>query len=202
MTPKDLAHNAISRARNSTLNDLERLEFIYELPTMNTNTDLVDSFLEHCFYNLASLINVYRKGSNARLERKIIKGNDRFYLVTQDPSHLFYMNNFSAVKLHSIPDDFDEILSEFSIALKERNAIVEEIISEYWVTRKAGDIARTTIDILLKDVLAKSEYKLRIFCGNDSQWRCILQSDMKEKCITFFSTPDKIFDDIRRIVGE
>lgn len=202
MTQKDLAHKAITRARNSTLNYLERLEFIYDLPTMNTNTDLVDSFLEHCFYNLASLINAYRKGQNGEPNRKIIRGDDKFYLVTEGSSHLFYMNSFSAVKLHSIPDDIDEILFEFSEALKVRNAIVEEIISEYWVTRKAGDIARTTIDILLKDVLANYGYKLRIFCGNDRQWRCILQSDMKKECITFFSSPDKILDDIRRLVNE
>ena len=61
MTPKEIVKLAISRARSTISNDLERLEFIYAHPRMNVDEVLVDDFVEYSFKNLVELINKYRK---------------------------------------------------------------------------------------------------------------------------------------------
>ena len=202
MMPKELVRLAISRAMSIISNDLERLEFIYEHPIVNVSEVLVDDFVEYSFKNLVALINTYRKGHKGESNRKITHGDDRFYLVSGGSRHFFYMNDYSGVRINWIPYDLDEILCEFANGLINRSDILENFVSEYWIARKAGDIAKTTIDLLLKDVLDNSGYRLRIACGSEGYWKCILQSNSQEDSIAFFSSPEKIIEDISRILSK
>ena len=99
-----------------------------------------------------------------------------------------------------IPNDIDEILEAFSKELNNRFSLVEKVLTDYNTGRKAGEIAKATVETLVKDQLKESGFKLRVRCRNDGSWSCVLNSEIKEKSISFLSDAMSITDDIKRIL--
>ena len=201
MTPHELVQLTISRAKEDLHRELARLEFIYWRPAEVVDEGLVECFLDFCCKHLATLCLTYRKRHKGISNRKVVIGDDRFYFERLRGEHLFLMNHLEPIYLRWIPNDIDVILIEFSAALHERNSLVEDVLTSYKIERKAGEIAKTTIGILLGDELTKSGYALRVLCSNDGSWDCILHSEDQQKSIAFISTPQTIKDDVIRIIS-
>lgn len=202
MTPRELAHIAVKRAEVDLLYDLQKLEFIFEHPALNADQNLVNCFTEFALDRLRDICSQYRKGHIGETDRKILVGNDRFYVIKDGPRHILMMNTLKPVMLRWIPEDMDEILAEFADQLSCRWDMVEDIVSDYWVRRKAGDMAKTTVDVMLKHLLEEKTFGLMIICRRDGSWGCTLHSEEKQKSISFISGPRTIYDDVRRLINE
>jgi hypothetical protein len=200
MSPKEMAQIATSKAKADLCNELERLEFIYERPVHIIDDELIESFVMLCIGNLIKLCSRYRKYHTGASNRKILIGGDRYYFAKVANGHLFSINDFESMILRWIPNDIDEILEAFSKELNNRFSLVEKVLTDYNTGRKAGEIAKATVDTLVKDQLKESGFKLRVICRNDGSWNCVLHSEIKEKSISFISDAMSITDDIKRIL--
>lgn len=202
MTPEELANIAIRRAGADLFHDLKKLEFIYEHPVLKVDQDLVKCFTKFAFKRLHDLCSQHRKGHIGKTDRKIVIGEDVFYISRDGTRHILAMNPHEPAPLRWVPEDLDEILVEFSERLSTRWHIVEDIVSEYRVKRKAGEIAKITVGIVLKDLFVDNLFELMIICRPDDSWWCILHSEEKKKNISFVSGPKTIYDDVRRLIDE
>lgn len=202
MTPKEIAHIAISRARNDFWKHLERLEFIREQPLKNADEGTIDYFKDQAFRSLISLCKQQRKGAQGITNRKVIIGDNRFYVVEGIRGNVISMNDSEPIAIRWIPDDLDEILLEFSSGLSDLCLMVEDIVSEYWIARKAGEVAKASVYVLFKDILNEMSSVIRILCRTEELWECILYSDSKEKSIAFLSGPGTIINDVARVLRE
>ena len=200
MSPKEMAQIAISKAKADLHNELERLEFIYDRQVHIIDDELIESFVMLCIGNLIKLCSRYRKYHAGASNRKILIGGDRFYFAKVADGHLFSMNNFDSMTLRWIPNDIEEILQAFSKELNNRFSLIENILTDYHTGRKAGEIAKATVETLVRDQLKESGFKLRVICRNDGSWSCVLHSEIKEKSISFTSDAMSITDDIKRIL--
>jgi hypothetical protein len=176
------------------------LEFIYERPVHIIDDELIESFVMLCIGNLIKLCSRYRKYHTGASNRKILIGGDRFYFAKVANGHLFSINDLKSMILRWIPNDIDEILEVFSKELNNRLSLVEKVLTDYHTGRKAGEIAKATVETLVKDQLKESGFKLRVICRNDGSWSCVLHSEIKEKSISFTSDAMSITDDIKRIL--
>ena len=195
-----MAQIATSKAKADLRNELERLEFIYERQVHIIDDELIESFIMFCISNLIKLCSRYRKYHSGASNRKILIGGDRYYFAKVANGHLFSINDFESMILRWIPNDIDEILEAFSKELNNRFSLVEKVLTDYNTGRKAGEIAKATVDTLVKDQLKESGFKLRVICRNDGSWTCVLHSEIKEKSISFTSDAMSITDDIKRIL--
>ena len=195
-----MAQIATSKAKADLRNELERLEFIYERQVHIIDDELIESFIMFCISNLIKLCSRYRKYHSGASNRKILIGGDRYYFAKVANGHLFSINDFESMILRWIPNDIDEILEAFSKELNNRFSLVEKVLTDYNTGRKAGEIAKATVDTLVKDQLKESGFKLRVICRNDGSWNCVLHSEIKEKSISFTSDAMSITDDIKRIL--
>lgn len=200
MSPNEMAQIATSKAKADLRNELERLEFIYERPVHIIDDELIESYITLCIGNLIKLCSRYRKYHTGASNRKILIGGDRYYFAKVANGHLFSINDFESMILRWIPNDIDEILEAFSKELNNRFSLVEKVLTDYNTGRKAGEIAKATVETLVKDHLKESGFKLRVICRNDGSWSCILHSEIKEKSISFTSDAMSITDDIKRIL--
>ena len=200
MSPKEMAQIATSKAKADLRNELERLEFIYERQVHIIDDELIESFVMLCVSNLIKFCSRYRKYHTGASNRKILIGGDRYYFAKVANGHLFSINDFESMILRWIPNDIDEILEAFSKELNNRFSLVENVLTDYNTGRKAGEIAKATVETLVKDQLKESGFKLRVRCRNDGSWSCVLNSEIKEKSISFTSDAMSITDDIKRIL--
>ena len=199
MTAKELVNIAFRGARTDLLYDLERHEQD-ELPVYQVYKNLVECFVEFALERLIKLCTQYRKGHKGETERKIIIGENAFYIFKLTGTYTLVMDNMNPVELRWIPEDLEDILEHFDESLTNSWDKVQEIVNEYWTMRKAGDIATSTVSALLKPTLDKEGYEIRIICKQDEVWTCRLHSDQKDLTYVFLSNAETIQQDIIRIL--
>ena len=199
MTAKELVNIAFRGARTDLLYDLERHEQD-ELPVYQVYKNLVECFVEFALERLIKLCTQYRKGHKGESERKIIIGENAFYIFKLTGTYTLVMDNMNPVELRWIPEDLEDILEHFAESLTNSWDKVQEIVNEYWTMRKAGDIATSTVSALLKPTLDKEGYEIRIICKQDEVWTCRLHSDQKDLTYVFLSNAETIQQDIIRIL--
>ena len=199
MTAKELVNIAFRGARTDLLYDLERHEQD-ELPVYQVYKNLVECFVEFALERLIKLCTQYRKGHKGESERKIIIGENAFYIFKLTGTYTLVMDNMNPVELRWVPEDLEDILEHFAESLTDSWDKAQEIVNEYWTMRKAGDIATSTVSALLKPTLDKEGYEIRIICKEDEVWTCRLHSDQKDLTYVFLSNAETIQQDIIRIL--
>lgn len=199
MTAKGLVNIAFRGARTDLLYDLERHEQD-EQPVYQVYKNLVECFVEFALERLIKLCTQYRKGHKGESERKIIIGENAFYIFKLTGTYTLVMDNMNPVELRWVPEDLEDILEHFAESLTNSWDKVQEIVNEYWTMRKAGDIATSTLSALLKPTLDKEGYEIRIICKQDEVWTCRLHSGQKDLTYVFLSNAETIQQDIIRIL--
>lgn len=200
MTPQELASTAVSCAKADFLHYLSRMKFYGDEVPRKAYPAYVETFIELAFNQLTALIAQERKRHNGLANRKITVLEDTYHIIQKGSRFLLTMNNISSSVLNWIPEDLDYILHEFSGILADRSIIANEVVSEYWASLKAGEIAQTTVNTGLRDLLEKEQFDIEIFCRHDS-WYCQLYSKDRLTTLSFLSGAERIFEDIERVLG-
>ena len=91
MTAKELVNIAFRGARTDLLYDLERHEQD-ELPVYQVYKNLVECFVEFALERLINLCTQYRKGHKGESERKIIIGENAFYIFKLTGTYTLVMD--------------------------------------------------------------------------------------------------------------
>ena len=201
MTPKEIVQRAMARARIDMIEDLRVNEFMYWFPIEKVDDSMLESLYRFSFERLVDVCAKVRKGHRGKSDRCVELGEFRFMLSKCPHGHLIVMDSEGPLMLKWIPEDMDEILSEFFEYMKDAHSVAENILAEYWTMRKAGDIAMTAVNVHLGGYLKENGMRLFMFVAGDGTWRCYMNCDKMDKTISFLSGPMSYMDDIKRVVS-
>lgn len=201
MTPKEIVHMAMARARTDMIEDLRVNEFIYCFPIEKVDYSMLESLCRFSFERLVGVCAKVRKGDRGKSDRYVELGEFRFMLSKCPHGHLVVMDSEDPLMLKWIPEDMDEILAEFCEYMKDAHSVVESILAEYWAMRKAGDIAMTAVNVQLGSYLKENGMQIYLLVDRDGTWRCFMNCDKKERTISFLSGPMSYMDDIKRVAN-
>ena len=109
MTPKEIVHMAMARARTDMIEDLRVNEFIYCFPIEKVDYSMLESLCRFSFERLVGVCAKVRKGDRGKSDRYVELGEFRFMLSKCPHGHLVVMDSEDPLMLKWIPEDMDEL---------------------------------------------------------------------------------------------
>lgn len=197
-THKELLTESIEMARTDMRYGLHQLNHVYERPQKDVDDEIVWDFTCKVFQHLMKSAGCHRKGHRGTL-RGCISIDDLIWQVAEDQyGFIITLQDTEPIRLRWIPEDLYEMMLEFGSQRHYFRELVDREIKDFWVEIKAGEIAKTTIKSMARDLLDKFSIDIRVEYRKDGTWRCTIYSDSLEASTAFYSDPINIRADIVR----
>ena len=198
MTPKELVHRAIDKARTDIQYDLEQLELWYDHPQTNVDDVFIGSFENYCLNHLVSLLTHYCKARKSPDSSTDYTDCDGYQIGRIPNGYVICIERKYSSIIPYLPENIEEVLDEYCNMRKSFRHILEQEYIDFKSGIMAGRIIGTSINSLAGDILDKYSMQIKVLCQKDGAWKCTLTSTLFEVSITFFSDAEHIREDIER----